>query len=163
VNPIPNVIAQTAKSTICRFEVSTILASGATSYSWNTGVTSPSISLTLSLTTSYTITGTDVNGCAKTVTVTQFVATCIGVNELKGNSDGGITVYPNPNSGNFIIRSDVNLTLRIINTLGQLVSEFNLSDDNRNEILINNLESGIYFIQGDSQRYTINKKIVVEK
>jgi hypothetical protein len=143
--------------------VSTILASGATSYSWNTGVTSPSISLTLSLTTSYTITGTDVNGCAKTVTVTQFVATCIGVNELKGNSDGGITVYPNPNSGNFIIRSDVNLTLRIINTLGQLVSEFNLSDDNRNEILINNLESGIYFIQGDSQRYTINKKIVVEK
>jgi hypothetical protein len=91
------------------------------------------------------------------------VATCIGVNELKGNSDGGITVYPNPNSGNFIIRSDVNLTLRIINTLGQLVSEFNLSDDNRNEILINNLESGIYFIQGDSKRYTINKKIVVEK
>jgi hypothetical protein len=163
VNPIPNVIAQTGKSTICRFEVSTILASGATSYSWNTGVTSPSISVTLSLTTSYTITGTDVNGCAKTVTITQFVATCIGVDELKGNSAGGITVYPNPNNGNFTVDSDVNITLTIVNALGQTVSTLKLSDENKKAALISNLPNGIYFLIGNDNDVKLSKKIIVER
>ena len=163
VNPIPNVIAQTGKSTICRFEVSTILASGATSYSWNTGVTSPSISVTLSLTTSYTITGTDVNGCAKTVTITQFVATCIGVDELKGNSAGGITVYPNPNNGNFTVDSDVNITLTIVNALGQTVSTVKLSDENKKAAWISNLPNGIYFLIGNDNDIKLSKKIIVER
>jgi hypothetical protein len=163
VNPIPNVIAQTAKSTICRFEVSTILASGASSYSWNTGSTTPSISLTLSLTTSYTITGTDINGCAKTVTVTQFVATCIGINELNGNGQGDIKVYPNPNNGNFIVNSDQNITLNIVNAIGQVVSVIDISDENKKEVNVSNLPNGIYFITGQNQNLKVNKKIIVER
>jgi hypothetical protein len=163
VNPIPNVIAQTAKSTICRFEVSTILASGASSYSWNTGATTPSISLTLSLTTSYTITGTDINGCAKTVTVTQFVATCIGINELNGNGQGDIKVYPNPNNGNFIVNSDQNITLNIVNAIGQVVSVIDISDENKKEVNVSNLPNGIYFITGQNQNLKVNKKIIVER
>jgi hypothetical protein len=143
--------------------VSTILASGASSYSWNTGSTTPSISLTLSLTTSYTITGTDINGCAKTVTVTQFVATCIGINELNGNGQGDIKVYPNPNNGNFIVNSDQNITLNIVNAIGQVVSVIDISDENKKEVNVSHLPNGVYFITGQNQNLIINKKIIVER
>ena len=136
VNPIPNVTALAAKSTICRFEVSTITGNGATSYSWNTGASTPTISFTLSLTTTYTLTGTDVNGCAKTVSVTQFVATCIGIEDHSFDNNAGLIVYPNPNNGNFTISSDVNISLSIVNALGQVVSTIDLSDVHKKEITV---------------------------
>ena len=162
VNPIPNVIAQTAKSTICRFEVSTISGSGATSYSWSTGATTPSISLTLSLTTSYTLTGTDVNGCVKTVSVTQFVATCIGI-EKNSQDNLGVNVYPNPNNGSFVISSDVKLNLHLINALGQEMTTINLIEGDKKDITVSSLPAGIYFITGQSGDVKINKKVVIER
>jgi hypothetical protein len=163
VNPIPLVSVQTAKNYICRFEVSTIFASGANTYSWNTGATTPSISLTLSLTTTYTLTGTDVNGCVKSVTVTQYVATCEGINILQTNGDDPISIYPNPNNGNFIVRSDQNITLQIVNALGQLVGTVDLSRENKKEVNISHLPNGVYFITGQNLNVIINKKIIVER
>jgi hypothetical protein len=72
-NALPNVTVNSA--TVCAGNPATLTASGATSYSWNTGATTASISATPSSTTSYTVTGTT-NGCSKsatsTITVTQL-------------------------------------------------------------------------------------------
>jgi hypothetical protein len=163
VNPIPLVTLQTAKSYICAFEVSTIVAGGANSYSWNTGATTPSISFNLNLTTSYTVTGTDLNGCAKTVTITQFVATCKGINEWQSNGDDAISVYPNPNNGSFTVSSEQNISLQIVNALGQLVGTLDLSKENKKEVNVSHLPNGIYFITGQNQNLKVNKKIIVEK
>ncbi|MES2681638.1 MAG: DUF2341 domain-containing protein [Bacteroidota bacterium] len=163
VNPLPNVTASVAKSQICKFEIATITANGATSYSWNTGATSQVLTFTLGITTTYTITGTDGNGCSKTTTVTQFVATCIGVEDLEANGNGNLSVYPNPNNGNFFVKSDVSITLTIVNSLGQIVSTIKLVDDSKKEIAVSNLANGIYFIKGEASGMKVNKKIVVEK
>jgi hypothetical protein len=163
VNPIPNVTAVTAKSYICRFEVSTITGNGALYYNWNTGATTPTISFNLSLTTSYTLTGTDINGCSKTTTVTQFVATCPGFESRTINDNLSVTVFPNPNNGNFVINSDVNISLQIVNTLGQVVHTLSLNEGNNNNIAVNNLPNGIYFITGETKGIKVNKKIVIER
>ncbi|MDD5570651.1 MAG: gliding motility-associated C-terminal domain-containing protein, partial [Bacteroidales bacterium] len=61
-----NLILTTTGSTICKGNIATISASGGTSYTWNTGGTSSSISINPTSTTTYSISGTDANGCTNT-------------------------------------------------------------------------------------------------
>ncbi|MES2680934.1 MAG: glycine-rich protein [Bacteroidota bacterium] len=163
VHPLPNVTAQTAKKQICRLEVSTITGNGATSYSWNTGATTATINVTPNVTTTYTLTGTDLNGCSMTTTVTQFVATCIGVEDFEMKGTGGLMVYPNPNNGNFTIRSVEKISISIINTLGQVISTLSLGDNNGNEVTVNSLPTGVYFITAQKNGLTLTAKIIVER
>jgi len=163
VNPLPNVTATVAKSQICKFEIATITANGASTYSWNTGATTQVLTFTLGITTTYTLTGTDDKNCSKTTTVTQFVATCIGIEDVGSNANIGLNVYPNPNNGNFTITSDTGINLNIINSVGQVVSTISLSDDNKKEISVSSLAPGIYFISGESNGAKVNKKIVVQR
>src|SRR5690606_8933591 len=71
VNPIPDVHAGNSV-TINSGESTTLNASGASSYLWNTGETSQSITISPAQTTTYTVTG-DLNGCEGTDSVTVTV------------------------------------------------------------------------------------------
>ena len=163
VHPIPNVTAVLAKTQICRFEVSTISGNGANTYSWNTGATTQTLSTNLSVTTTFTLTGKDLNNCSKTVTVTQFVATCIGIDEATEKGQIGLLVYPNPNNGNFTISSDVNITLRSMNVLGQELNTLLLTEENQNKVTVSSLPTGIYLVSGETKGLKVNKKIIVER
>ncbi len=163
VNPVPNVGATVLKKQICRFENSTISANGANSYSWSTGATTPTISVALSVTTTYTVTGTDINGCSNTITVTQFVATCIGLEDQQLDNYPGLNIYPNPNNGNFTVSSVDKINLSIINSLGQIVGIFKLSESTVKEITVSDLPTGIYLITGEAGGLKVTKKIIVEK
>jgi hypothetical protein len=66
---IPNTTVSTTSSSVCLGNSATLTASGATTYSWNTGATTTTIVVTPTVTTTYTLRGTT-NGCAKTVSIT---------------------------------------------------------------------------------------------
>ena len=72
VNPLP--VVSVTSATICAAQgpAGTITASGANSYSWNTGDNSASITESPITTTTYTVTGTSL-GCTDTETGTIFV------------------------------------------------------------------------------------------
>lgn len=72
VNTTPTVSVNS--STICSGSPATLTAGGATSYSWNTGSTSAAINVTPSVTTIYTVTGSNGN-CSNTKTATVTVNT----------------------------------------------------------------------------------------
>lgn len=162
VNPLPNVTATTAKPQICKFEIATVSGAGATTYSWDTGANTQVLTFTLTVTTTYTVTGTDTKGCSKKATVTQFVATCLGIGENE-DSGSGVNIYPNPNNGTFVVRSDEKITLNIVNTLGQLITIIDLTDGNNREVTVDKLPAGIYFIRSTAGSQKINTKIVVER
>ncbi|MBI3520256.1 MAG: hypothetical protein HY062_12995, partial [Bacteroidetes bacterium] len=61
-------LSVTASTAICYSQSVTLTASGATTYSWNTGPTTASISVSPTITTVYTVTGTG-SGCTTTRTV----------------------------------------------------------------------------------------------
>jgi len=64
VNALPTVNAGTDQ-TVCSGTSVTLAGSGATSYSWNNGITN-NTPFTATATTTYTVTGTDGNGCTNT-------------------------------------------------------------------------------------------------
>lgn len=72
VNPLPSIDAG-QDQTICDGTNVILNASGGLTYLWNTSATNASIIVTPNVTTSYTVTGTDVNGCSATDGVTIIV------------------------------------------------------------------------------------------
>lgn len=105
VNALPSVTVSAAPNIICDGSFSSLNASGAVSYAWNTGSTTSAINVNPSSTTIYSVTGTGSNGCAKTETVsvtvnpnpvvTATVATplCLGGNVTFINNTTGVTAY----------------------------------------------------------------------
>jgi hypothetical protein len=83
VNPLPTINAG-QDQTVCQGANVTLSGTGGSSYSWNNGV-SNGVSFVPNATTTYTVTGTNANGCSNTDQVT-------------------VTVSPNPTlSGNTVI------------------------------------------------------------
>ncbi|MEO0528187.1 MAG: gliding motility-associated C-terminal domain-containing protein, partial [Bacteroidota bacterium] len=73
VNPLPNVVANATATSINAGEPVTLTGSGAVSYVWDNGVTDGDTVFPL-VTTTYTIVGTDANGCQNTDMITITVA-----------------------------------------------------------------------------------------
>lgn len=79
-----------------------------------------------------------------------------------------ITVLPNPNSGNFNVTfndyEEEVATIKITNTLGQIVDEFSLSINNTSNtfnLLMKEPKAGVYYITITIKNDMITKKVIV--
>ncbi|HQQ93502.1 MAG TPA: T9SS type A sorting domain-containing protein [Bacteroidia bacterium] len=159
VNPTPTVLASSTRTSICRGESTTINATGASSYSWTTGATTSSVSVSPNTTTVYSVTGTS-NGCKGIASINIKVSLCLGINELSG-LPAGIQVYPNPSNGNFKVEGDKSGELELINEVGQHVRTLSLTEKNNFTAEVNNLSSGVYFLKSMNSDQKWSQKIVV--
>lgn len=71
----PSITATSSNSFICQGSTAILTASGASTYSWNTGATTASISVSPSVTTNYIVTGANAAGCSDTKTIALNVYT----------------------------------------------------------------------------------------
>ena len=77
----------------------------------------------------------------------------------------GLTIYPNPTNGNFIVtlnlteENTVERTIQIINSSGQVVRQINANGQTK--LNINLAESGIYFVKLITGKQVITKKLMV--
>ncbi len=149
VNPLPTVSANTSASIICGppFQgTATITASGALTYTWNTAATTTSIAVSPSITTNYTVTGTDTNGCENSTTFTQSVSTCSGVGQISIVTPE-INVYPNPFHNKItLVTNGTHYPFQIFNALGSLIYQ-SVSEEENTEINLNDQSTGVYFIR----------------
>jgi gliding motility-associated-like protein len=103
VNALPIVSVNSA--TICAAGTATLVAAGANTYTWSTAAVNPTISPSPTVTTIYTVTGTDIHGCENVATSTVSVnslpvvtptvnAVCVGQTlNLFANNSPVPTVY----------------------------------------------------------------------
>ncbi|GAB5416628.1 MAG: hypothetical protein Crog4KO_34520 [Crocinitomicaceae bacterium] len=82
---LPNPIVTSVDTAVCFGESVTLFGQGALNYSWTENITN-GVPFTPGQTTSYTVTGTDANGCQNSATVV-------------------VTVYPNPNASFTLVDS----------------------------------------------------------
>ncbi|MGZ4098247.1 MAG: T9SS type A sorting domain-containing protein [Bacteroidia bacterium] len=158
----PSFTAASNHSVICAGNPAIIYANGnANTYSLNAvqmnpnGVQAASITITPTITTTYTLVGESSPGCKTSTTITQNVASCIGIAEHSSGSATGLILYPNPSKGRFVIISETDDNAIITNELGQVIKTITLIDGK--EEAVSGLSEGIYFIVTSTSR----KKLVV--
>jgi len=87
--PAPLVVNAGSDVTICSGGSTTLTASGASTYTWMPGSLSGAVqNVSPAATTTYTVTGTDLNGCTATATVIVTVNTCAATVNLKFYIEG---------------------------------------------------------------------------
>jgi hypothetical protein len=153
-------LAIAGATAICLGEKRTYTASGATNYTWSTGPFSNTIQVipTSTSTINYLLKGKNQGSpCIATKTLTVKVSKCTGVEEL-GTGKEVISIYPNPNNGEFSITSGHEAELQLINETGQLIRKISLNRDNNYKYNAVGLSKGIYFITSgkkESAKYKI--------
>jgi PKD repeat protein len=75
ISPVISTVEAGPDETVCDGTAVTLTGSGATTYAWDNGV-SDGVAFTPTATTTYTLTGTDDNGCSNTDTVMITVNNC---------------------------------------------------------------------------------------
>jgi hypothetical protein len=144
VNALPVLTAVTNNTLLCVGQTATLSVSGATTYTWSTTENTTDIAVSPTVQTTYTVNGTDANGCSNNTTVTQDVSACTGIATL--TNDTSINVYPNPNNGLFVIELTTESKVTVINALGQVVIAETF-EAGKHTVNINNESTGVYFVK----------------
>lgn len=150
VHTTPSVTAVSSVTNICVGDAVVLTASGnpGMSYSWNTGATTASISVSPATSTIYTVTASNACGSTST-TVSQVVSICTGLNTLVVAEQ--ILLYPNPASDLLNVRIPAGLTashasVELTDAIGRVVMREVLTKD-INTLNLSKIEQGIYFYQ----------------
>ncbi len=148
VNALPTITASSSNSgSVCAGQSVSLTASGAATYSWNTGATTTVIAVSPSVTTNYTVNGVGTNGCTNIATITQLVNSCVGI-QTNNNQHLAISIYPNPSNGEFTLElaNGLSKVINVTDIIGRVVLTTTSVLDNVN-INISTLVNGIYFIK----------------
>ncbi|MES2593072.1 MAG: T9SS type A sorting domain-containing protein [Bacteroidota bacterium] len=113
-----------------------------------------------------TYTVTDTNGCSNSASRNMAVQYCAGIEEL---SLEGISIYPNPSTGNFnIVVKNANfreLVICITDIQGKEIfssSDKNISSDYNKQINLTQFAKGIYYVKLSSSADVKIKKLIIE-
>ncbi len=115
----------------------TLTATGADSYLWSTGETTESITVSPTENTTYSVVGTNENGCSNEA---EFAVTMEqGTHEA---TTSRLKAWPNPTTGILHLDGDDINTVEVSDILGQRV----LHSENTETIDLSRLENGVYFL-----------------
>jgi hypothetical protein len=151
-------------TTICAGQSATLTATGATSYTWSNSANTPSIVVSPTVTSTYTVYGTTLtNTCASinTVTVVFSICTALAVHATGEN----LSVYPDPSNGEFAIRwqnatSDT-YDITITDISGRVVHREKMDQPSSHHIHLTDCKAGIYILTLRGKEHTLARKLVV--
>lgn len=109
---------------------------------------------TASANSNYAVIVTNSLGCKDTSSCITISG--VGIEEL--NINRSLTIYPNPNDGDFTMQAKNKGMYTIVNTMGETIKLIELKEENQ-KVKIDNLARGVYFIIGGLSRL----KIIVTK
>lgn len=141
----PTILAVTNNTLLCSGQTATLSASGANTYTWSSSDNTANIVITPTTSITYTVSGSDINGCVNSTTITQNVNICTGVNTML-DKDLLFNIYPNPNKGLFVVEVAASSTIQITNTLGQVVFS-EIIHAGKHDIDIQDMLAGVYFVK----------------
>ena len=146
---------------ICAGTPVSLYAVGATSYSWNTGSTSAFITVSPSVTTTYTVSGTNASGCSNSNAFTLFVAACTGITKHTNTQQFGL--YPNPSRGEITLQAiggnKTNYT--IYDLLGRTLISGTFTDTKI--IDLSSWSNGTYLVRFETGPVISYEKVILDK
>lgn len=163
VNPLPIVSIQSSAPTMmCAGETHTLIGGGAQTYQWAATtlfIQSAQAVISPVVTTTYSLTGIDQNGCSGKITHVQNVEACVGLSEI--TTQNGVKVYPNPSGGEFTIELNNSLgnTVEVTDLTGRVILS-NVASEEIVKVNINHLANGIYYVKIQSENSVEVIKVV---
>jgi hypothetical protein len=147
-------VSSSASNTICVGQSLNLTAAGATTYNWNTGATSQSISVSPTVSTVYTVSTTYSAGCTDSRTFSVTVNACTGLNETE-HATNSVRIFPNPAKEQLNISISntavMGKTYSITNALGQVVAT-GVFNKQIMELSIQQLSAGFYQLNIDGMQ-----------
>jgi hypothetical protein len=145
INPVP-ILTIYGNTLFCIGNLeNTLTVSGANAYSWSNGSNLSSVSFSPSISTYYSVVGTDtLTGCYSTSSILVTVDACLSLKTTTGTTK--LSVYPNPSNGLLTINSFVQSDITIYNQIGQLLLQKKVSAG-ISELNISQFSDGIYYLQ----------------
>jgi hypothetical protein len=156
---LPAVTAvSSATNLICVGQSATLTAGGANTYTWNTAATTSVIVISPTVTTNYTVTGTNALGCSNAAIITQSVSACTSLANQAANF-ASIEIFPNPSSDFFNLKVSSEVTIEVFNVLGNVILTTTI---NSGEYKLNLTEqsNGLYIIKCTSQGQVKSYRII---
>ncbi|MBL7900449.1 MAG: T9SS type A sorting domain-containing protein [Bacteroidia bacterium] len=163
VNPLPvvNVNSSNLNNLACMEDVTELTGTGAISYQWNSPsallIGSP-VNVSPNSSTTYTLIGTDANGCKGSTTYQLNVTECVGLKDVSTTASG-IKLYPNPNKGEFVIEINNKAENTVIVT--DLTGRVLVNTSSRNEkisIDLSNYSNGVYYVKINTEVIKVVKQ-----
>ena len=110
----------------------------------------------------YTVTLTATNDCGSNTYTETIVISSLE----KEQSIEPFSLYPNPNTGSFIIQwgdqsLDI-LQMTCLNTLGQIIPASFLQGEQEISVQVDDVPSGIYFIRLNTSKGDYVKKVIIQ-
>lgn len=163
VNALPSISIVTSNTLLCVGNTASLTLTGtANTYTWSTNENTTVIVISPSVTTTYTVIGTDANGCQNSSVITQSVSPCTAVSYAEKET---LKIYPNPTFGLLTISASENESIskiELYNSLGEIMINESSSLINRDGshavIDLNSFSSGIYYLKINSISYKIIKE-----
>lgn len=141
LQPLPQ-LGLTGPSHICMGSTGSYTVSGTDNYAWSTGSLTNVVTLSPTISTVYTVTGTStLTGCSSSRTLNVLVVYCVGEEEQSLPED--LKVYPNPFSEELILETDATGDLTLYDAKGTIVLKQRLAKGS-NVIVTESLRSGAY-------------------
>jgi hypothetical protein len=153
VNTLPTVSGVPSNQQVCPTDALTLSGTGAVTYQWVSNnpamvLTGQNITMNLTTSTTFTVFGTDANGCEDTDVFAVTVDACTGINELvSGNT---MNVYPNPSTGVFNIStgSTEEVNVSVSDVTGRLV--YTSRGTAHFSVDLSNVAAGVYYVKCES-------------
>lgn len=148
VNALPNITASTNNTLLCVGQTATLTANGATSYTWSTTENTTDIVISPTVQTTYTVMGTDVNGCGGETTITQDIDLCTSIGEF-ADITNEFSVSPNPSNGIFNIHVTTGYNITVLDVLGKVIYSEQLQCGTYT-VNLNQYANGLYILKAES-------------
>lgn len=158
------IVITASNTTICSGQsvVATASASGAGTFTWTPGnLTGPTQTLSPTSTTIYSVNAlaTPSSTCNYFSKFTISVSPCTSISEINGLES--INVFPNPSNGILTIENIQGASIKLFNTIGDLLFEYN-SESTSQKFEFNELNSGVYFIRISKETFSKTMKWIKE-
>jgi hypothetical protein len=144
VVPMSNVpvISVSGQTMVCWGGTTTLTASGASNYTWNTGSNASALVVTPAQSTNYTVTAG--NGtCTASKVIQVIVSECLRL-ESAGTL-AGIQFFPNPVKDELHIECDGKTEMALTDMSGRVLNEYSLNSG-RNTVSTADLSPGVYLV-----------------
>ena len=159
INQDVSIVSNPVNTTICEGQSITLTAANGSSYSWSSGQSGNSVTVSPTQTTTYTVTATST--CVNTASITVIVDACLGVNE--NDQDDLMVLYPNPTNLSMTIEGENLINYQHVelrDVAGRLILVKKVSGSKMN-IDLSHVTNGNYIIHILGTEKTITRKIQV--